>query len=321
LSNSDAPQDTPRTAHAASKPSLMEDSRGPAATAPTRDKNTRMLIELESSNGAQRRGSTRGVMMLIGLGALIVAAAAGAWWSHQQAPTARNPGLDSRGVASKSAAPTPTPEAKVALVSKAASQPASSASGAVDVAPTAARIETVTSAAAAPVVAAATTLALASAASTALKANPAEATAPAKARVARPQKSTKTSQTAKNSKQQKQTKQQLAKAKKSQSPAAAPTRVANAAVAAGRGGEPGANVGNKDPDILLLTALLAHVSRDAQGAPAGSQAQLTIAQIVQRCEARGGKDSLEAAECRRRICDGYWGKAQACPANLAPKKE
>lgn len=69
---------------------------------------------------------------------------------------------------------------------------------------------------------------------------------------------------------------------------------------------------------MLLSALLAHVSRDAQGAPQGSQVQLTIAQIVQRCEARGGKNTPESRDCQRRICEGYWGKAQACPAGLAP---
>ena len=97
--------------------------------------------------------------------------------------------------------------------------------------------------------------------------------------------------------------------------------MAKAAAVDARSNEPAAAGASKDADILLLSALLAHVSRDAQGAPTGSQAQQTIAQIVQRCEARGSKDSAESSECRRRICDGYWGKAQACPANLAPKKE
>jgi ribosomal protein L40E len=72
----------------------------------------------------------------------------------------------------------------------------------------------------------------------------------------------------------------------------------------------------------LLSALLAHVAR-GNAAVGGSQAMLaeqdqtTIAQIVQRCEARGGE---EARACRRRICEGYWGKAEACPAPAAPKK-
>jgi ribosomal protein L40E len=74
-----------------------------------------------------------------------------------------------------------------------------------------------------------------------------------------------------------------------------------------------------DADVVLLSALLAHVSRSGQASTLAEQDQLTIAQIVQRCEARGGE---EARECRRRICEGYWGKAEACPApaTVAPKK-
>ena len=74
-----------------------------------------------------------------------------------------------------------------------------------------------------------------------------------------------------------------------------------------------------DADVVLLSALLAHVSRSGQASTLAEQDQLTIAQIVQRCEARGGE---EARECRRRICEGYWGKAEACPApaTVVPKK-
>lgn len=72
-----------------------------------------------------------------------------------------------------------------------------------------------------------------------------------------------------------------------------------------------------DADVLLLSALLAHVSRtDAKGA-LPEQDQLTIAQLVKRCDARATE---EARECRRRICEGYWGKAEACPAPVTPKK-
>lgn len=72
-----------------------------------------------------------------------------------------------------------------------------------------------------------------------------------------------------------------------------------------------------DADVLLLSALLAHVSRtDANGA-LPEQDQITIAQLVKRCDARAPD---EARECRRRICAGYWGKAEACPAPATPKK-
>jgi hypothetical protein len=72
-----------------------------------------------------------------------------------------------------------------------------------------------------------------------------------------------------------------------------------------------------DADVLLLSALLAHVSRTDANGNLPEQDQLTIAQLVRRCEARG---TDEARECRRRICEGYWGKAEACPAPATPKK-
>lgn len=84
-----------------------------------------------------------------------------------------------------------------------------------------------------------------------------------------------------------------------------------------------------DPDVDLLAALMAHVASPASSAPkpagrrgagsdkAGAHEDLSIAKLVTRCEAMQG---LRAAECRRRICDGYWGKAQACPARRPPAK-
>lgn len=72
-----------------------------------------------------------------------------------------------------------------------------------------------------------------------------------------------------------------------------------------------------DPDVTLLSAMLARLSGDA---PTTASPRPTIAQLVERCEARATKDSIEAFECKRRICAGYWGKAEACPMALAPKK-
>jgi hypothetical protein len=69
--------------------------------------------------------------------------------------------------------------------------------------------------------------------------------------------------------------------------------------------------------VLLLSALLAHVSRGDANRALPEQDQLTIAQLVKRCDARAAD---EARECRRRICEGYWGKADVCPAPAAPKK-
>jgi hypothetical protein len=79
----------------------------------------------------------------------------------------------------------------------------------------------------------------------------------------------------------------------------------------------------RDPDVDLLAALMAHVAvpasspqkpashRTVRGGEAGGREHLSIAQLVQRCEAMQGS---KAVECRRRLCEGYWGKAQACPA-------
>lgn len=84
--------------------------------------------------------------------------------------------------------------------------------------------------------------------------------------------------------------------------------------------EPATLVASREADVDLLAALLAHVARDDAEA-LGANEQVTIAQIVRRCEMRGVKDgAAESRECRRRICDGYWGKAEACPARLAPRK-
>ncbi len=71
-----------------------------------------------------------------------------------------------------------------------------------------------------------------------------------------------------------------------------------------------------DPDVTLLSAMLARLSGDTVVATP----RPTIAQLVERCEARAVNDSIEAFECKRRICAGYWGKAEACPMALAPKK-
>jgi hypothetical protein len=75
--------------------------------------------------------------------------------------------------------------------------------------------------------------------------------------------------------------------------------------------------GGRDPDVDLLAALMAHVantgdsksrSHDRSRIPVDEP---SIAKLVKRCEGLNGD---EAAQCQKRICDGYWGKAQACPA-------
>jgi len=81
---------------------------------------------------------------------------------------------------------------------------------------------------------------------------------------------------------------------------------------------------SKDPDVDLLAALMTHLSSSGSAAPGAAAPRApnkpvdepTIAKLVQRCQAMGGD---EGRQCQRRICDGYWGKAQACPARLAAK--
>lgn len=72
-----------------------------------------------------------------------------------------------------------------------------------------------------------------------------------------------------------------------------------------------------DPDVELLSAIMKHLGdeRGATGGPARSSQ--TIAELVKSCR---GSDPIEALLCQRRICEGSWGKAQACPQNLAPKQ-
>lgn len=78
-----------------------------------------------------------------------------------------------------------------------------------------------------------------------------------------------------------------------------------------------ASVRDRDSDVELLTAMMAHIEGETSGrsAPSPTTQPKTIAQLVHGC---GRLGSAEATQCRRKICDGYWGKAQACPAQQAP---
>lgn len=73
-----------------------------------------------------------------------------------------------------------------------------------------------------------------------------------------------------------------------------------------------------DPDAELVAAIMARL--EARGAAAMPtrvpERGSTIAALVSDCQAL--PDPANALACRRRICDGYWGKAQACPKSLAP---
>lgn len=74
--------------------------------------------------------------------------------------------------------------------------------------------------------------------------------------------------------------------------------------------------GARDPDVALLAALMAHESGTDAAPTKTPRAVFTspnegsIAALVRRCNGLAG---AESRQCQRRICEGYWGKAQACP--------
>lgn len=90
--------------------------------------------------------------------------------------------------------------------------------------------------------------------------------------------------------------------------AAAPGVAVAAAAAAAPAEAP--RPGGPDADVDLIAALVQHMS----GAGAGAGGEPTIADLVTRCKALPG---AEAQRCLRRICDNYWGRAEACPRSAA----
>lgn len=73
----------------------------------------------------------------------------------------------------------------------------------------------------------------------------------------------------------------------------------------------------RDPDVELLSAIMKHLGDENGTTAAPARSAQTIAELVKSCK---GQDAIEALLCQRRICAGSWGKAQACPPNLAPKQ-
>lgn len=65
-----------------------------------------------------------------------------------------------------------------------------------------------------------------------------------------------------------------------------------------------------DADVDLIAALVQHMQRDPR-----HPNELTIADLVTRCRALPGS---EAQRCLQRICENYWGRAEACPRSAAP---
>lgn len=102
-------------------------------------------------------------------------------------------------------------------------------------------------------------------------------------------------------------------ASKTRVAAASPRAVAKAASAAGARNTRSARRDTAgDADVDLIAALVEHMNRQpgANASSDGRAPATSIADLVARCRALGGS---EAAACRRRICENYWGRAEACP--------
>lgn len=79
-----------------------------------------------------------------------------------------------------------------------------------------------------------------------------------------------------------------------------------------------AKAGSRDPDVELLSAIMKHLNEGTGSATTAAPARSaqTIAELVRSCRTQ---DSINALLCQRRICEGSWGKAEACPKSQAPK--
>lgn len=100
---------------------------------------------------------------------------------------------------------------------------------------------------------------------------------------------------------------QVARAEPRPRPAPKPeSRAAAPAAAAASAATPGS-----DADVDLIAALVQHLSRDTRGT------ELGIADLVARCKSLQGSEALR---CQRRICENYWGRADACPRSQAPNE-
>ncbi len=91
----------------------------------------------------------------------------------------------------------------------------------------------------------------------------------------------------------------------------------------GKGGPSARDGTARDPDVDLILALMRHSDSAGPARSAGSgtsvqaPSDLSIASLVSRCKTLAGVD---AKSCQKRICAGYWGRAEACPTKDAPKK-
>lgn len=288
MSQSPGPQDGPPAAPR--RPSLTDGA--PAGGVP--HKQLSVLAALDGKPPAPvGRGSRGALPWLLGLGGLVIAAIA-------VMVATRGPGGE---------APRPAPVEVVAAPAAApAVAPAPPAAAAMP-APPAASAAAVAAVEDLPAVAAVG----AAAAATAAVASAEPAARPAQDKRAKPKPAP-----------EKRT--QVAQAKPKPKPAAKPgtaptttTASARAAkgatvAAAGTAAAAAATASTGDADVDLIAALVQHMNRqEAQGTARG---EVTIAELVGRCKSLAGDDALR---CQRRICENYWGRAEACPRSLAPR--
>lgn len=95
-----------------------------------------------------------------------------------------------------------------------------------------------------------------------------------------------------------------------------PTRTANAWAADTK--KASVTSAARDPDVELLSAIMKHLNQGKGSAlpPAPARSAQTIAELVRSCKTH---DAIDELLCQRRICEGSWGKAQACPLSQAPQ--
>jgi hypothetical protein len=269
----------------AGKPRIQRPSLGSGSAAPAAAPTASILQTLEGAKaGATAAPVKRNKLPL--LAGLSLAAALAAWLVLRPTPVA-SPDLrvaDAKAPAQTAAVPKPAvPAAPVAPAEPAAPAPAQAV----------ARLEQLpdnatpaTAAPTLPAAAAATAATAAAAAAVAPRSKPAprpQASASSKPSGSAPPRRTEPRRTASATKAA-----PSAAATASARPAAPPT---------------------EDRDVELMAALMSHVG----ALPRNEQA--TIAGLVANCRT---KPRAEADQCRREICDGYWGKAEACPARGKP---
>ena len=265
----------------AGKPRLHKPSLGGGSTAPAAASTASILQTLEGTKtGAAAAAPKRSTLPL--LAGLSVAAVLAAWLALRPTPVAQ-PELrvaDAKAPVQTVAAPKPAVPATSAAVASAPTLPSDQAVARLEQLPD-------NTAAAATAVAAPAQAAAATAAA---------AVAPSSKPAPRPQANT-------SSKPSRSAPPRRAEARRTASAGkAAPSTNTTASARP-------ATPPSEDRDVELMAALMSHVG----ALPRNEQA--TIAGLVANCRT---KPRAEADQCRRDICDGYSGKAEAGPARGKP---